>query len=245
MKIFSKKDKIVVVTLAALLLVSTASTIFAGIQMNKPPVSVTPPPKDDGVVTLDEIGETETDYENVDFSDKIENGVLTLAACGAEANALYDYGPLIRSAIRTAIQNPGTVLEFQEGTYYAAPANSEVSHTFDFSDDEVQGLHIKGNGCQLVLMDNCIGCFNFGRVNTSKHRPQFLIFTTRTREYDFSDAMISQSGIIAVINPTNTFRITIVIRFIVYHYKERLLLCRTFRNIIISSCASNRILTFC
>lgn len=163
--VFSAKDKIVVAVLAVLIVASTVMTVFTGIQMNKPAVTPDTPGAEDGVVTLADIQETATDYENVDFSDKIKDGVLTLAACGAEANALYDYGPLIRSAIRTAVENPGTVLEFQEGTYYAAPVSANDTHTFDFADYEVEGLHIKGNGCQLILLDNFLGCFNFSYSN--------------------------------------------------------------------------------
>ncbi len=163
---FSAKDKIVVAVLAVLIVLSTVSTVFTGIQMNKTPEVVPSGGSDDGEITLEDIQETDTDYENKDFSDKIQDGVLTLAACGAEANALYDYGPLIRSAIRTAIENPGTVLEFGEGTYYAAPVDSSTdTHTFDFADYEVQGLHIKGNGCTLMLLDNFLGVFNFSYSN--------------------------------------------------------------------------------
>lgn len=160
--IFSVKDKIIVAVLAVLIIGSTVSTVLTGIRMNTPPTVDAPPIKDDGVVSLEDIQETETDYENVNFADKIQDGVLTLSACGATADSLVDYGPLIRSAIRTAVENPGTVLEFQPGTYYAAPVSStDDTHTFDFSDYEVQNLHIKGNGCTLILLDNFLGCFNF------------------------------------------------------------------------------------
>lgn len=157
------KEKILVGVLAALIVVSSASTAYFGIQMRKAPTAT--PPASEGI-TLADIQKTETDYENKDFSDKIKDGVLTLEACGAQVDALYDYGPLIRSAIRTAIQNSGTVLEFQAGaTYYVAPVSSESQATFEFSESEIDGLTIKGNGSSLILLDNFIGCFNFAHSN--------------------------------------------------------------------------------
>lgn len=159
------KEKIFVGVLAALIVISSASTAYFGIQMGKTP-SVDTPSDDEDQITLSDIQKTETDYENKDFSDKIKDGVLTLEACGAQIDTLYDYGPLIRSAIRTAIQNSGTVLEFQAGaTYYVAPVSSESQATFEFSESEIDGLTIKGNGSSLILLDNFIGCFNFAHSN--------------------------------------------------------------------------------
>ncbi len=159
------KEKILVSVLAALVVISSASTVYFGTQMGKAPEPVDTP-SDDETIKVSDIAETETDYENQNFADKIKDGVLTLEACGAEANALYNYGPMIRSAIRTVIENPGTVLEFQEGaTYYVAPENSGDSCHFDFSEYEIDGLTIKGNGSKMILMDHFIGCFNFAYSN--------------------------------------------------------------------------------
>lgn len=161
------KEKIFVGSLAALLVISSVFTVFFGIRVWKPAPMVDIPSAEEGTVTLSSIKETETDYENQDFSDKIKDGVLTLEACGAEKDSLYNYGPLIRSAIRTAIQNAGTVLEFQaDATYYAAPVDSPNSAaTFEFGEDEIDGLTIKGNGSRLILLDNFVGCFNFSNSN--------------------------------------------------------------------------------
>ncbi len=114
----------------------------------------------DREITLADIKETEMSYINKDFSDKIKDGVLNIADCGAEANSLFDYGDLIRSAFRTVINNPGTVLEFEEGTYYVSPVSTEENFVFDFSEDEVRGLHVRGNGCTIMLLDNYVGAFN-------------------------------------------------------------------------------------
>ncbi|MBQ3133741.1 MAG: right-handed parallel beta-helix repeat-containing protein [Clostridia bacterium] len=160
------KEKILIAALAVLILISSVSTAYFGIQMSKPAVAPEQEPSDDeAVVTLSDIKDAEVDYENQDFSDKIKDGVLTLEACGAEVNSLVDYGPLVRSAIRTAIENPGTVLEFQQGTYYVGPTDSEANCHFDFGDYEIEGLTIKGNGCTMILLDNFIGCFDFSYSN--------------------------------------------------------------------------------
>ena len=161
--VFSKKEAILLIGLAVIVLASSVFSVFLGIKLNKTDNatidgSLADP---DGEVTLADIKETEMSYVNKDFSDKIKDGVLNIADCGAVANSLLDYGDLIRSAIRTVIENPGTVLEFEEGTYYASPVTTEDDYVFDFGADEVKGLHIRGNGCTIMFLDSYSGGFNF------------------------------------------------------------------------------------
>ena len=59
------------------------------------------------------IVESPEDYANKDFSDKIVDGVLKLKDCGAAPDSNYDYGDLIRSAIKTCIQN-NAILELEK-----------------------------------------------------------------------------------------------------------------------------------
>ncbi|MBO7217390.1 MAG: hypothetical protein J6V50_01675, partial [Clostridia bacterium] len=165
-KNFSLKDKIIVIALSVVILASTATTAFVGVKLfgdNTPPV--TENSGADGNITLSDIKKTETDYENTDFSDKIKDGVIKVADCGAEANALYDYGPLLRAVFRAAAENPGTVVEFNEGTYYVAPKAKTDTYVFDLGEYEVNGLTIRGNGAKFMLMDNYLGCFSFRNSN--------------------------------------------------------------------------------
>lgn len=166
-KAFSVKDKIVVIALSVVILLSTASTTFVGIKLfgedNTPPV-VENSDKEQKI-TLSDIKKTETDYENKDFSDKIQNGVLKVSDCGAVADELYDWGPLFRSAFRTAAENPGTTVELDKGTYYVAPNASTDTYVFDLGAYDIDGLTIKGNGARFMLMDNYLGCFSFRNSN--------------------------------------------------------------------------------
>ena len=158
--IFSKKESILLIGLAVVVLLSSVASVFLGLQLHKAGPDTGGGVADpDGTVTPADIQKTETDYTDADFSDKIKDGVLSVADCGAVADSLYDYGALIRSAFRTVINNPGTVLEFEEGVYYVSPVSPDADYTFDFCDDEVQNLHVRGNGCTLMLLDNYVGGF--------------------------------------------------------------------------------------
>lgn len=163
--LFSKKEKIIVIALSAVVLLSSAATVFTGIKLwgKKGGGEALPPVIEN--VTLADIKQTETDYSNKDFSDKIKDGVLSVDACGAEADSLYDWGPLIRSVLKTAVDNPGTTVEFSKGTYYVAPASKNETYVFDLGEYEAEDLTIKGNGAKLMLMDNYLGCFNFRNSN--------------------------------------------------------------------------------
>lgn len=160
-KLFSKKEAILLIGLAVVVLISSVSSVLLGLQLNKVDQggesNVIDP---DRVITRADIKKTETSYANKDFSDKIKDGVLSVADCGAEANSLYDYGDLIRSAFRTVIDNPGTVLEFEEGTYYVSPASTEATYVFELGADEVKGLHVRGNGCTMMFLDSYSGGFD-------------------------------------------------------------------------------------
>lgn len=166
-KAFSLKDKILVIALSVVILLSTTSTIVVGVKLfgNGEGPSTTVKKDDESVVTLADIKATEENYEDVDFSDKIKDSVLKVDDCGAEADTLYDWGPLIRSVLATAAQNPGTTVEFSEGTYYVAPKTADETYVFDLGDYEIDGLTIKGNGCKFMLMDNYLGCFSFRNSN--------------------------------------------------------------------------------
>ena len=156
--VFSKMESVLLIVLAVVVVLSSVSSVFLGVQLSKAgPDTDSGEVDPDREITLADIKETETDYADMDFSDKIKDGVLSIADCGAEADSLYDYGALIRSALSTVIDNPGTVLEFEEGVYYASPVSPEADYTFDFCEDEVQNLHVRGNGCTLVLLDNYVG----------------------------------------------------------------------------------------
>lgn len=164
-KLFSKKEKIIVIALSAVILLSCTATVFTGIKLwGKKGGGETLPPVIENV-TLADIKQTETDYSNKDFSDKIKDGVLSVDACGAEPDSLYDWGPLIRSVLKTAIDNPGTTVEFSEGTYYVAPSSKNDTYVFDLGEYEAENLTIKGNGAKLMLMDNYLGCFSFRNSN--------------------------------------------------------------------------------
>ncbi len=159
--IFSKKEAVLLIGLAVIVLLSSLSTVFLGLQLNKADQVIDGSSVDPNrEVTLQDIKKTETSYAKKDFSDKIKDGVLSIADCGAEANTLYDYGDLIRSAFITVFNNPGTVLEFEESVYYVSPESEESDCCFDFSEYEVQGLHVKGNGCTIVLLDSLWGAFD-------------------------------------------------------------------------------------
>lgn len=164
-KLFSTKEKIIVISLSAVILLSSVASVFTGIKLwgkkgTEPIVPLAPEN-----VTLEDIKTPDKDYSNLDFSDKIKDGVLSVDDCGAEANSLYDWGPLIRSVFQTAAKNPGTTVEFSEGTYYVAPASKNDTYVFDLGEYEIDGMTVKGNGCKLVLMDNYLGCFNFRNSN--------------------------------------------------------------------------------
>lgn len=158
--LFSKKETILLIGLAVVVVFSSVSSLFLGLQLSKTNQGAENSLVDaDGTITRADIQKTETNYADQDFSDKIKNGVLNVADCGAQANSLYDYGALIRSALRTVINNPGTVLEFEEGVYYVSPVSPESDYTFDFCEDEVKDLHVRGNGCTLMLLDTYVGGF--------------------------------------------------------------------------------------
>lgn len=165
-KTFSLKDKLIVIALSVVILASTATTAFVGIKLFK---NDTPPVEEstqkDGKITLADIKKPETDYENKDFSDKIKDGVLKVADCGAEADALYDWGPLLRSVFKTAAENSGTVVELDKGVYYVAPLEPTDTYVFDLGEYGAEGLTIRGNGATFMLMDNYLGCFSFRNSN--------------------------------------------------------------------------------
>lgn len=160
---------ILLIALVVIVVLSSTTTVFMGIKLSgdgdgdttsAPTVS-----GDAAEVTLADIKKTEKDYENADFSSHIKDGVLKIADCGAVANSPYDYGPLIRSALVTVINNPGTTLEFSEGTYYVAPLSPSETYVFDLGEYEVSELHIDGKGCTFMLLDNYLGCFNLRKSN--------------------------------------------------------------------------------
>lgn len=165
-KLLSLKETVFVSVLSAVIVLSSAATVFLGIKLygGSDPVSSTVQTSGDEV-TLEDIGQAEKDYENADFSGLIKDGVLSIAECGAVADEPTDWGPLIRSALITAAQTPGTTVEFEEGTYYVAPASPSDTYVFDLGEYEAEDLHIKGNGCKFVLLDNYLGCFSFRNSN--------------------------------------------------------------------------------
>ncbi len=165
-KTFSLKDKIIVIALSVVILASTATTTFVGIKLfgEDTPPALDNSPKDEKI-TLADIKKTETDYENMDFSDKIKDGVLNVSDCGAEADSLYDWGPLFRSVLRTAAENSVKTIELSEGTYYVAPKAKTDTYVFDMGEYEIDGLTIRGNGAKFMLMDNYLGCFSFRNSN--------------------------------------------------------------------------------
>ena len=99
--------------------------------------------------------------ENQDFTAKINNGILKLSDCGAVPDSGYEHGPVIRSAVITAFNNPGTTVEFEPGEYIVSPISTEEAYVFDFKDYMTDGLIIKGNGAMLMITDSFVGAFRF------------------------------------------------------------------------------------
>ena len=159
-KLFKTGEKVLLICLSSVLALSVAATTFIGIKLFSDDSGVVSSEKTPTTVTVESIAKPDKDYSTVDFKDKISNGVLKIKDCGAKVDELIDNGPLIQAALRTVAQNPGTVLEFEKGTYYVGPKDKEVEHVFDISEFEADGVHLKGNGCTLMLIDNFVGCFN-------------------------------------------------------------------------------------
>ena len=101
------------------------------------------------------------DYANKDFSDKIVNGVLKLEDCGAAPDSNYDYGDLIRSAIKTCIQNDAILELEKDAVYYCSPTEDNPDFLFDLSGDVVSTFTMQGNGATIMNCDNFSGLFRF------------------------------------------------------------------------------------
>ncbi len=163
-KLFSSKDIVLVILLSFVILASTSASVFVGVKLWSDDNPIETPVTNAGI-TLADIKKTDENFEDKDFSAKISNGILKISDCGAVPDELYDWGPLIRSALTTAANNPGTAVQFEKGTYYVAPENEAETYVFDLGEYEVNDLTIEGNGCKFVLLDNYIGCFSFRNSN--------------------------------------------------------------------------------
>ncbi len=101
-----------------------------------------------------------TEEPELDYTSVINDGVLKISDCGIEEDSPFDYSVQIQAALKTAAANPGTVLEFESGTYNVSYGSDDTQHLFDLSEMTGSDLHINGNGATLMLTDNFAGCFN-------------------------------------------------------------------------------------
>lgn len=105
------------------------------------------------------LGITEEDPD-LNFGGLIDGGNLDLGDGGIEVNSPFDYSVQIQAALETAAANPGTVIQFENGTYNVSYGSDDTQHLFDLSKMKGADLHINGNGATFIIQDNFAGCFN-------------------------------------------------------------------------------------